>query len=86
MPITTVPMGSIPDADIIGSTWAIPAFIARAATSTSGTNIMLSLNLMPTMAMPAMRPSSMIVLAENPFSSASRVRRSTSKFRPVMSW
>ena len=38
--------------------WAIPAFIARAATSTSGTKMMLSRNLTPTMAMPASNPKS----------------------------
>ena len=39
MPMITVPMGSMPDADRMGSMCAIPAFMARAATRTSGTKM-----------------------------------------------
>ena len=81
----TVPTGSTPDAERIGSMWAIPAFMARAATSTSGTNMMLSLNLTPTMAIPLMSPSSNTVFASKPSSSACRVSRSTVCWSPPMS-
>ena len=57
--------------------WAIPAFIARADTRTSGTNTYPSRNLMPTIPIPAMSPSSMISRAPTPPSSASLVSRST---------
>ncbi len=70
VPITTLPIGSMPDADRIGSMCAIPAFMARAQASTSGTKMKFSRNLMPTMAMPAIRPSSMTSSAVCPSSSA----------------
>ena len=59
----TVPTGSMPEADRIGSMCTMPAFMALAATSTSGTKMMLSRNLIPTIAMPDMSPSSSTVLA-----------------------
>ena len=64
--------------------WRMPAFIARAQASTSGTKMKFSRNLMPTRAMPAMRPSSMTSSAEVPASSASRVIRSTVTWSPSM--
>ena len=80
----TVPIGSMPAADSMGSMCAMPAFIALAATRTSGTKMMLSLNLMPTTAMPAIRPSSKIAFAVNPSSRAFWVRLSTSWCLPTM--
>ena len=77
VPMMTVPMGSTPEADRIGSMWAMPAFIARAHASTSGTKMKFSRNLMPTMPMPAMSPSSMISSASVPCSSALTVSAST---------
>ena len=64
---------------------AIPAFIARAQASTSGTKMMFSRNLMPTTAMPAMRPSSMTSSAVRPSSSACRVSSSTVSSSPSTS-
>ena len=62
----------------------MPAFMALAATNTSGTNIMLSLNLTPTIAIPAISPSSSIVFAEKPFSNAISVRSLTTSFLPCI--
>ena len=45
VPMITVPMGSTPEADRIGSIWAMPAFIARAQASTSGTKMKFSAEL-----------------------------------------
>ena len=47
VPMMTVPTGSIPDAERMGSMWAMPAFIARADISTSGTKMMLVPELDP---------------------------------------
>ena len=82
VPITTVASGSIPDADRSGSIWAMPTFIARAQASTSGTKIAFSRNLIPTSAIPAIRPSSITSSAKVPTPSASRVRRSASCCSP----
>ena len=73
VPIITVPTGGISDSERIGSICAIPAFIALAEIRTSGTKIILSLNFIPTIAIPAIKPSSMTVLAVNPASSALEV-------------
>ena len=80
-----VPMGSIPEADKIGSMWVIPAFMALAAISTSGTKIILSRNLIPTIAIPEINPSSRIVLAVNPSSRAFLVNSSTECWSPIIS-
>ena len=77
VPMMTVPMGSTPAALRIGSIWAMPAFIARAQASTSGTKMKFSRNLIPTMPMPAMSPSSMISSASVPSASALTVNAST---------
>ena len=77
VPMMTVSMGSTPAADRIGSIWAMPAFIARAHASTSGTKMKFSRNLMPTMPMPAISPSSMISSASMPSASALAVSAST---------
>ena len=65
--------GAIPEAERIGSICFIPAFIARAQASTSGTKIKFSRNLIPTMPIPAINPSSITSSASIPSSSASRV-------------
>ena len=49
--------------------WAMPAFIARAQASTSGTKMKFSRNLMPTSAIPAISPSSITSSASVPASS-----------------
>ena len=84
VPITTVPCDGTPDSDRIGSMCAMPAFMARAHASTSGTKMMFSRNLMPTIPMPAIRPSSMISTAVMPPSSACLVSSSTSSSSPSM--
>ena len=53
-----------------GLSRAAPMFIARAATSTSGTNTSLFLNFSPTTLMPLSRPSSRICWAGIPSSMA----------------
>ena len=85
VPITTLPTGSMPEAERIGSMCAMPAFIARAQASTSGTKMKFSRNLMPTTPMPAIRPSSMISSAVRPSSSAPRVSSSTVSSSPSIS-
>ena len=53
VPITILPIGSAPVSASSGRRIAMPAFIALAASSTSGTNRMPSRKSMPTMRMPS---------------------------------
>ena len=53
VPITTLPIGSTPVSASSGRRIAMPAFIAFAASSTSGTNRMPSRKSIPTMRMPS---------------------------------
>ena len=53
VPITTLPIGSTPVSASSGRRIAMPAFIALAASSTSGTKRMPSRKSMPTMRMPS---------------------------------
>ena len=71
----TVPMQALPEAFTpaaarTGLSISAPLFIARAATSTSGTNASPFLNLSPTTAMPAISPSLRILFGSMPSSSA----------------
>ena len=52
--------------------WRMPAFMARAQARTSGTKMKFSLNLIPTMPIPAIKPSSMTSMASMPCSKACR--------------
>ncbi len=56
-----------------GFSTAIPAFIARAASSTSGTKTRLYLKSSPTTRIPAIRPSSSTSIAGRPSASAASV-------------
>jgi hypothetical protein len=56
-----------------GLSTAMPAFMARAASSTSGTKMRLCLKSSPTTRMPAMSPSSSTCMAGRPSASASSV-------------
>ena len=85
VPMITVPAGSTPEAERIGSIWAIPAFMARAQASTSGTKMKFSRNLIPTMPIPAISASSMISRASVPSSSACAVSASTVSLSPSIS-
>jgi 5-methyltetrahydrofolate--homocysteine methyltransferase len=84
VPIITIPAGGMSEAERIGSICTIPAFIALAEIRTSGTKIMLSLNFIPTIAIPAIKPSSITVLAANPELRAFEVNWSTSLSLPVI--
>ena len=53
VPITTVPMRSAPVSASSGRSSTMPAFIALAASSTSGTNRIPSRKSMPTIRMPS---------------------------------
>ena len=50
--------------------WVMPAFMARAQASTSGTKMKFWRNLTPTIAMPAIKPKSMTSSAFTPESSS----------------
>ncbi len=69
VPITTVPMRSAPVSASSGRRIAMPAFIAFAASSTSGTNRMPSRKSMPTMRMPSTSASFSTLSAGHPRSS-----------------
>ena len=84
VPITATPIGSIPEAERIGSICAMPAFIARAQARTSGTKIKFSRNFMPTIAMPAIKPLSMTSEASMLSARAWEVSSSTVSWLPSM--
>ena len=70
VPMHTLPAASTPASAISGfSSWA-PMFMARAATSTSGTNTSLFLNFSPMTPMPLSSPSSRICCTGMPSSMA----------------
>ena len=66
VPITTLPIGSAPVSASSGRRIAMPAFIAFAASSTSGTNRIPSRKSMPTIFMPATSASSRTLVASQP--------------------
>ena len=66
VPMTTLPTGSAPVSARSGRRMAMPAFIALAASRTSGTNRMPSRKSMPTIFMPATRASSRTLVADQP--------------------
>ena len=66
VPITTDPTGSAPVSASSGRRMAMPAFMALAASSTSGTNRMPSRKSMPTMRMPSTRASLRTLSADQP--------------------
>ena len=69
VPITTVPMRSAPVSASSGRRISIPAFIAFAASSTSGTNRIPSRKSMPTMRIPSTRASLSTLSGAQPRSS-----------------
>ena len=82
VPSTITPRLSAPSSASRGLSRAAPAFMARAATSTSGTKISLARNLTPTRSMPGSSPSVRISWAEWPSSSACWTYWTTSFFLP----
>ena len=66
VPITILPIGSAPVSASSGRRISMPAFIAFAASSTSGTNRMPSRKSMPTMRMPSTSASFSTLSAAQP--------------------
>src|SRR5512138_744710 len=84
VPITTTPRGLTPALARWGSSLASPAFMARAATRTSGMKTSLALNWTPRRSMPGIRPSFRMVAAGVPAASAWSTSDSTSAFFPAI--
>ncbi len=83
VPITILPMGSTPVSASSGRRISIPAFMALAASSTSGTNRMPSRKSTPTMRMPSTSASLSTRSADQPRFRNRWVASSTSSFRPL---
>src|SRR5512137_1079070 len=84
VPMTTMPRGLTPALARWGSSLASPAFMARAATRTSGMKTSLFLNWTPRRSIPGMSPSFRIVPAGIPAARALSTRASTSAFFPAI--
>src|SRR5512143_2753363 len=84
VPITTTPRGLTPALARWGSSLASPAFMARAATRTSGMKTSLALNWTPRRSMPGIRPSFKMVPAGVPAARARSTSASTSAFFPAI--
>ena len=69
VPITTLPIRSASDSERSGRSTSIPAFIAFAARSTSGTKRIPSRKSMPTIRMPSTSASLSVFSADQPRSS-----------------
>ena len=82
VPITTLPMGSAPVSASSGRRISMPAFMALADSSTSGTNRMPSRKSMPTMRMPSTRASSRTRCALKPRPSSRLVPSTISAAMP----
>ena len=82
VPITTLPTGSAPVSASSGRRIAMPAFIAFAASRTSGTNRMPSRKSMPTIFIPATSASSSTFVAVKPRWSRMFVPSTISAFMP----
>ena len=82
VPITTLPTDSAPVSARSGRRIAIPAFIALAASSTSGTNRMPSRKSTPTMRIPSTSASLSVRWGDQPRSSRIRVPWSISSAMP----
>ena len=82
VPITTVPIRSAPVSASSGRRISIPAFIAFAASSTSGTNRMPSRKSIPTMRMPSTSASFSTRSADHPRPSRMFVPSTISGARP----
>src|SRR5512137_3044888 len=84
VPMTTTPRGLMPALARWGSSMDMPAFMARAATRTSGMKTSLFLNWTPRRAIPGMRPSLRMVPAGVPAARAWSTSDSTSAFFPAI--
>ena len=83
VPIQAFPSGSAASPERSGFKRAVPAFIARAATNTSGTNTSSFLNFSPMMFIPLKSPSFKMVVASIPSSIACCTSFVTSFFFPL---
>src|SRR5512141_507619 len=84
VPMTTMPRGLTPALARWGSSLASPAFMARAATRTSGMKTSLFLNWTPRRSIPGIRPSFRMVPAGRPAARAWSTSDSTSAFLPAI--